>query len=261
MAHMINACFSNSLWSVPAVMPKPPHVKTVVLLSGLWNLNFFTAECEADDLIFWGYAVNHIIATWVSLLHQLTNWCRVENNDVIGWPQTTVCETRDRVLLCLFWKPHSTVELGGRLFLSKNRRLHRALFLLSSVMFNKTFLFLKASKPLLSPGTHEHLDTNTTQPRAALPNTCTATLRCLQETPSPVALVFSPQGPAGIEATSLSSSPVCVCSCRTCPVHARTASISCLSESAGGPWAGRAAECSLYGQERVKPPHSWVQRL
>lgn len=74
----------------------------------------------------------------------------------------------------------------------------------------------------------------------------------------PVALVFACSGPAGIEATSLSSSPVCVCSCRTCPVQACTASISCLSESAGGPWAGRAAECSLYGQERVKVPHSWV---
>lgn len=145
MAHMINVCFSNSLWSVPAVMPKPPHLKTVVLLTGLWNLNFFTAGCETDDLIFWGYPVNHIIATWVSHLHQLTKWCRVENNDVIGWPQTTVCETRDRVLLCLFLKPHSTVGLRGKVILSKNCHLHWVLFLLSSEMFNKTFLFLKAS--------------------------------------------------------------------------------------------------------------------
>lgn len=78
--------------------------------------------------------------------------------------------------------------------------------------------------------------------------TCTVTPQCLQQTPWPLLLCFSPKALRGIEATSPWSGPVCVCSCRTCPVHARAACISCSSEPAAGTWAGKAA----WVQRRVK---------
>lgn len=96
------------------------------------------------------------------------------------------------------------------------------------------------------------------QCRRPLPCTCTVTPRCLQQTPWPLLLCFSPKALRGIEATSPWSSPVCVCSCRTCPVHARAACISCSSEPAAGTWAGKAAGV----QRRVKKwPHSSVWGL
>lgn len=105
---------------------------------------------------------------------------------------------------------------------------------------------LAESEPLLYYGTHSFTHANTKP--CLLRNTCTVTPRCLQETPSLLILCFPLQAPAGIEATlPYRAAPACVCSCWTCPAHARTASISRLTGSAGGPSAGRAAE-----QERVK---------
>lgn len=106
---------------------------------------------------------------------------------------------------------------------------------------------------------HSHTHARTRpMPSTPPPCTCTVTPRCLQQTPWPLLLCFSPKALRGIEATSPWSSPVCVCSCRTCPVHARAACISCSSEPAAGTWAGKAAGV----QRRVKKrPHSSVWGL
>lgn len=99
---------------------------------------------------------------------------------------------------------------------------------------------------------HSHTRAHTC-PKPPNPATCTGTVQCLQQTPWPLLSCFPPKALGGIEATSPWSSPVCVCSCRTCPGHARLACISCSSESAAGTWAAKAARA----QRRVKKlPHS-----